>query len=188
MVAVGMIGVHVLDSLLICTYYLTVANDRRTQGQAMARFNAYIPDSLREAMDELEDINWSAVAQTAFLKRLEIERLKKTNMEAAKIERLRKSKEDAVESWNAVGNEAGKRWALEVAEYDDVVRVVSDSSEGWHMRNLVELTSGDEQASWDEVVEFWENWVGGILPDDEDVTNAFIEGFREGVREVYDEI
>ncbi|MGC8591321.1 hypothetical protein [Acidithiobacillus sp.] len=139
-------------------------------------------------MDELEDVNWSAVAQAAFSRTLEIERLKRTDMDAANIERLRKSKEGAIESWEAAGHAAGKRWALESAEYDDVVRVVSNTSEGWDMRSLVEVTSGDEPASWDDAVEFWENWAGGILPEDEDITSAFIKGFREGVQEIYDEI
>jgi hypothetical protein len=154
----------------------------------MARFNAYIPDSLREAMDELEDVNWSAVAQAAFLRTLEIERLKKTDMEAANIERLRKSKEGALESWEAVGHEAGKRWALEAAEYDDVARVASDTTEYFDARSLVAIVEDDEAPSWDEVNDFLEKWAGNKLPDNEDIQSAFVEGFREGVREVYDEI
>lgn len=90
----------------------------------MATMNIYLSDDLRERMKSHE-LNWSQVSASAIDAAIKLEETKGVSIMEAQLERLRKSKESNVERMHADGVAAGKRWALEVAEYEELERVAA---------------------------------------------------------------
>ena len=91
----------------------------------MARMNISVPDELRMRINAFGDqVNWSAIAQEAFVRQLNILEAKGTgDMETAVIERLRASKEK---------HQGGRKvdilrnvtaWCENHAEYDELQRI-----------------------------------------------------------------
>lgn len=147
----------------------------------MATMNIYLPDELRERMRS-HDLNWSKVSADAIESAINIENLKGENPMQAQLERLRKSKESNEEREHAEGVAAGKKWALESAEYDELERVVEidagdfgDPDDG--MNHLAGALSPDVWLSPNELKEE----IGGS-------SNSFIEGFIEGAAEVFKQV
>ena len=166
----------------------------------MPKITIYVPDDLKAEMDAAEKFepNWSALAQEAF--RLECGRLKnrkrsKGKMEAA-IERLRKSKERVENEEVVQGHRAGREWATNEAQYDELERVAK-----WHSGIQNEVIAqwnapfgaggwlyaeieNDGRPGSAEVDVFWEK-ITGV---DGEPSEAFALAFAEGAAEVYDEV
>ena len=157
----------------------------------MATMNLYLPDALKAEMEQCEGVNWSQVAQEAFRRTVEIEGIKAVNLNQAGIERLRASRESASDRKRAEAVAAGKTWALEVAEFDQLERVAGldpdefcgqPSAYGWG-DGLVAAVNGDESVQREEIEAFCEQHLGVDYPDAEQVA-----GFVEGAIEVFDEV
>src|SRR5258705_7140093 len=89
------------------------------KGDAMARINVSVPDSLKERMSALDArVNWSEVAQTAFEREIVKHNFEVENMEQV-IERLRVSKGEYEASENERGRKDGCDWACRYATYGD---------------------------------------------------------------------
>jgi len=151
------------------------------------RINLSIPGELKERMDKLADVNWSRVAQETFETHLTIYELKEKNMTTeAGLERLRASKKSNAEREEAEGIAAGKKWAIEDAEYDQLKRVadLSESNdEESPMALAVAILNDGDSASWQEVGECMENLFNTKEPSDD-----FITGFVQGAAEVFDQV
>jgi hypothetical protein len=80
----------------------------------------YVPDELKERMDDADSVNWSGVAQSAFEKVLRLHPKLTENEMQATIERLKASKTAQTDDVIAAGVEAGKKWAMEKASYLDL--------------------------------------------------------------------
>jgi hypothetical protein len=89
----------------------------------MARMSIYVPDELKERMDAVDSVNWSAVAQSQFERELRLHpKLTGDEMQAT-IERLKASKVAQTDEVIAAGVEAGKQWAMKEAEYLDLLKI-----------------------------------------------------------------
>lgn len=93
----------------------------------MARVNLSVPDNVKLKMDQLEGLNWSAIATEAFQSEIRLQELKMTKPKSneAGLERLRQSRAASKELREAEGVGLGKEWALEVAEHDELERVAA---------------------------------------------------------------
>lgn len=156
----------------------------------MATMNLYLPDALKAEMEQCEGVNWSQVAQEAFRRTVEIEGIKAVNMNQAGLERLRASRASKEETDRATGVAAGKQWALEVAEYDQLKRVAElDPDEiygeckdafGWGAQIVFAV---DGNADRGDIARFCEEHLGVADPGPE-----LVAGFVEGAIEVFDEV
>jgi hypothetical protein len=86
----------------------------------MARMSIYVPDELKERMDAVDSVNWSAVAQSQFERELRLHPQLSENEMQATIERLKASKIAQTDEVIAKGAEAGKKWAMERASFLDL--------------------------------------------------------------------
>jgi hypothetical protein len=176
----------------------------------MPKYSLYLPDDLLSAMREFKgtpvDPNWSAVAQEAF--RLEVQRLKNRKEGASKmqaaIERLRASKQRHANQDYTHGHSAGIKWATERAEYPELVRAAEYVSEntfddeadsrfhhmvagGFYAAIMDLRMEGREHirmssAEGADVQQFW------LEQGLENPTTAFVHGFADGAKEVFDEV
>ena len=90
----------------------------------MARMSIYVSDELKARMDERET-NWSAVAQDAFWLEINSTSTPATGNSdmTAVIERLRASKEKKEQEERPDWVDAGRKWAMNVADYDQLERI-----------------------------------------------------------------
>lgn len=157
----------------------------------MATMNLYLPDALKAEMEQCEGVNWSQVAQEAFRRTVEIEGIKAVDMNQAGLERLRASRAAKEETDRAAGVAAGKRWALEVAEFDQLKRVAEldpdeiygepSGAHGWGdvIVTAIDVNNNDRGDIW----RFCEEHLGVGDPGPE-----LVAGFIEGATEVFDEV
>src|SRR5262249_47730364 len=147
----------------------------------------YVPDELKAKMDSFdsEGPNWSGIAQAAF--QSECDRMHNRKKGAGKmnavIQRLRASKIKVEDQEHAAGLAAGRKWAMEDAEYDELARVVE-----WH-EGFVPGSAWDAPfgaGGWlfgkiendgtpleDDVDSFWEQFTGVAREPEE----SFVSGF-----------
>src|SRR5947208_13665450 len=88
-------------------------------GDAVARINVSVPDSLKERMSALDKVNWSEVAQSAFEREISKHNVEVSNMEQV-IERLRASKTEYETSEHDRGRKDGHAWACRRATYAEL--------------------------------------------------------------------
>ena len=156
----------------------------------MAKTTIYVPDDLRERMNAHPDENWSAVAQRAFDGHLDqlTSRMRVRNMTDL-VERLRASKNAHLESEQVVGKEAGRTWATNSAEYQELARLVAVPFDAWNDNDLSYNVgkgitgANDDNEGYSEINDFWELRAGTCEPSDE-----FVEGFCDGALEVWNEV
>ncbi len=159
----------------------------------MGRINLYISDALEERMSGLKDhVNWSRVAQDAFERAINIESLRaEGKMDEAKLERIRASRDSTEEKRQASGHAAGREWALDRAEFEQLERVVSldvgsiagDFGEDALPLWLTSAVTGAESPDPDDVSDYMETFFGTTKP-----SRASIDGFIRGATEVYSEV
>jgi hypothetical protein len=139
-------------------------------------------------MDKVgEAINWSAVAQRAFLEAALAQAVKKEQPDMSSVvERLRASKERVEKRDRDYGHQQGRRWAEQEAEYDELKRVAEiDTGKN------EELTEGVLQMAIDPEDEFSRgDWTDFILRCglSQSPSEASIEGFIDGATEVFDAV
>jgi predicted hydrocarbon binding protein len=154
----------------------------------MPRVTLYVPDDLKTRMDEAgEAINWSAVAQRAFMEAVLTRAVRKDASDMTSVvERLRASKERVEAAQQESGQDCGKTWAKETAEYDELERIARFHESGHDPSDLVaalrHLIDPEDEMSPHEWHSFWEQHGCG------EPTHAFAEGFIKGAVEVYDEV
>ncbi len=102
----------------------------------MARMSTYVPDELKARMDAIETVNWSSIAQTAFEREIRLHpKLTESEMQAT-IERLKASKLGQTDEVIAAGVEAGKKWAMEEAQYLDLKKVGAQLAQSFSIKSL----------------------------------------------------
>jgi hypothetical protein len=149
----------------------------------MARVTVYVPDDLKARMDEAgKDVNWSALAQRAFIEAALTQAVRKdqSNMDKV-VERLRASKERVQEADFEAGKTAGAQWAKQSAEYDELERLwkYAEDNQPEDEATLRRLIDPDENRDWRD---FWE------LLGRENPSENYVIGFAEGAVEVFDEV
>jgi hypothetical protein len=150
----------------------------------MARVTVYVPDDVKARMDEAgEDLNWSALAQRAFVEAALSRAVRKdqSNMDKV-IERLRASKERVQEADFEAGKTAGAQWAKQEAEYDELERLskyAEDGNQPEDEATLRRLIDPSEKLDWRDF---------GRLLGHENPSENYVIGFAEGAVEVFDEV
>lgn len=159
----------------------------------MATMNLYLPDALKAEMDEMEGVNWSRVAQDAFRATTEIERTKKVDITESGIQRLRNQREHAVSSRSAQALAAGKKWAIDEANYEELEAVAGiefggdafrgdPGAYGWGVC-LADALFGEGNWSRDDIEAMGERLFGKPYPGALEV-----EQFILGASEVFDKV
>jgi hypothetical protein len=156
----------------------------------MPRVTLYVSDDLKARMDAAgKAVNWSAVAQRAFLEAVLTRAVRKDASDMTSVvERLRASKERVEAAQLEFSKSCGNRWAKQSAEYDELERIArfdehaEEEVDLQRLQRLIDPT-GEMIArlyrTWDD---FWEQH------GDREVNDVFARGFVEGAVEVYDEV
>jgi hypothetical protein len=165
---------------------------RSTENLCM-RMNIWVPDELKARMDEVQHVNWSAIAQRAFEIEVNVARWKMVeNEEERVVERLRASKLREDEAEQIAGREAGQEWAQATAEYGELRRVANyehwgvtrDEDYPSTLASLILNVDDWREIDASDVRDLWQQ-----LRDREDEPDAaWVEGFVEGATEVWDEV
>jgi len=164
----------------------------------MARTTISVPDDLKKRMDRVkEPVNWSAVAAKAFdLKLGELARNRKEKTMDSVVERLRASKIQHVNAVERLGREAGRMWASNVAEYDELEHIADIDTNEWFNGEpmapygwcdyLAFAVLGTPQSELDGSVsqDFWDSAVGDSH-DPRITSEKWLEGFIDGATDVY---
>lgn len=153
----------------------------------MATLNVYLPEALKERMKDL-NLNWSQIATSAIGAAIELEERKAVSMEEASLQRLRESKRAAAAARGADAEGAGKQWALNVAEFDELERVAAlrdhaTTTKGELSYALAAAILDDDRPSGRDVSELFEQILGRAEPSDEEA-----RGFIDGAIEVFDQV
>jgi hypothetical protein len=162
-----------------------------------------IPDDLKKRMDKVADqVNWSAVAASAFEKKLgEIAESKETKDMNDVIQRLRKSKIESEGETFKEGRDAGKSWVENNAEVPELKRLdryhAENHRDAWYLctvesdafsaaEHLARAITGDNDLDRSGMREFWQ----GVLGDDEEKIHDddFLKGFVDGAMELWSEV
>ena len=167
----------------------------------MARTTISVSDDLKKRMDRVkEPVNWSAIAAEAFeLKLGEFARKRERKTMDNVIERLRASKIQRVNVVQRLGSEAGRVWATDVAEYDELERIANINADayffgqpnapyGWSDYLAFEIL-GTSQDDKDGSVssDFWDSALGDSR-DPRLESEKFLEGFIVGASDVFREV
>jgi hypothetical protein len=172
-----------------------------------ARTTISVPPELKEQMEAVEiSVNWSALACRAFEDKLaEIAAHKEKKDMNDIVARLRASKRQSEDEHYKEGFEAGREWAGDTAEAEDLQRLERWASEtrqrypGWD--RLFTIGDGTDtpvsylvvKAAWSEedidgysYENFWEQALGDntLAKDDP----SFVKGFVEGALALWDEV
>ena len=104
----------------------------------MARVSIYVPDELKARMDQAGDaINWSEIARPAFQAALAAYEHRKGQTMSTAVERLRASKQEYEQEESTSGEDAGRAWAKDDAEYGELVAI-----------SKIDLGAWAEEAAW----------------------------------------
>jgi hypothetical protein len=145
----------------------------------MARLNIYVSDELKARMDEVgDDVNWSEVVRPAIHAAVANHEHRRSPSMNSAIERLRASKQEAVQEDTADGKRDGREWAEATAEYKELSRIskIDDST----LDNLWRAVDPNLDES-----EFFKYVFGDI---DEEPSEEYVEGFIEGAKEFFSEV
>src|SRR5271169_5834626 len=93
----------------------------------MPRVTIYVPDDLKVRMDVAgEAVNWSAVAQRAFLEAILNQAVRKEQRDMnSVVERLRASKQRFESMDREHGHHRGRQWAEQTADYMELKRIAN---------------------------------------------------------------
>lgn len=167
----------------------------------MPRFTIYVSDALRAEMSEVEDVNWSAVAQASFeeeVARRRADAEEQLDMALA-TRRLKAAKRRLEREEITNANAAGARWAALHASYRELLNLVEHSSRPtveprdydptrvfWVMKRMAK----DEPEALDfedSSKEFWRIWSTSDNPSNEYVMN-FVTGALELFSQLRDDL
>lgn len=147
----------------------------------MARISVSVPDEMKAEMDSLGyRVNWSGVAQAAF--DLEIQRCrwpKEPDMSDV-IERLKASKTEFEAREQAEGQQDGRKWAMDKADYEELQTVAG--MELWRFQSPF-WSAFDRLLGLDDRADsFWTDW------DPKKPSDPYVQAFVEGAGEVWSEV
>jgi hypothetical protein len=146
----------------------------------MARINVSVPDSLKERMSALDQVNWSEVAQSAFEREIVKHNFEVTNMEQV-VERLRVSKGVYESSEHDRGRKEGQEWACRHATYGDLKAISKLEFDGDDFALQFDAALGNDPRRGES---FWINdETGRVLPSDE-----YVSGFWDAATDVFAEV
>lgn len=161
----------------------------------MPRLSIYVPGALKARMDERPEINWSAVAQKAFDLEMRLRASPGDQDMHAAVGRLRASKEISELEDRPEWVRAGRLWAMNDADYDDLKSIARIGTEF-----LNPLWDKDEQAYrltreiacarfGDEISELEIKDTADVIGGPDYQPNlSQLEWWLEGVRQIWNEV
>jgi hypothetical protein len=141
-------------------------------------------------MDAAGDaVNWSAVAQRAFLGAALSQAAKGNHDMTTVVERLRASKERIEVRDREFGHRQGRRWAEEEAEYDELWSVAKIAAWTIDVKYDEQLLQNviDPDTSFQADPRAWETFSDKYFGRGGPSVHM-IEGFIKGAKEVFDEV
>ncbi len=169
----------------------------------MPKISIYVPDEMKVRMDAAESrANWSAHAQRAFSIELDhLEAITEIKSMTDVIERLRASKQKLAQASIADGRIAGREWAMQSAEYDELKRVAALNADllleiyqepDIAARTIVIQAIVDDRDEARSILSR-DSDTGDLFSIDQDMVDAtltqeWLAGFVEGVQAVLVEI
>ena len=148
----------------------------------MARVSIYVPEDLKARMDEVPEgeINWSELARPVFLSVVTTYEHRKGNDMSTAIERLKASKAKYEQEEADHGEESGRKWALDQADYAELLRVsrinLEDLQYGGALNELRAAIDPENELESDE------------LPYDLDTDDGFAYAFILGAQKAFEEV
>ena len=151
----------------------------------MATMNLYLPDALKADMDEVEGINWSSLAQSAFRSAITERRAQTTMDKQAVAERIRSTAGTNSPKYQR-GKTDGQEWAAGYADADDLEAMSSvDLNAMWER-----AAEPDRGAAWvaDAIAQELGYDNAGDIFDDVKFTRSYIDGFVAGADDVWSQV
>lgn len=170
------------------------------------RTSISVPHDLKGRMDEVEHVNWSAIACKAFEQKLaEIASQKEKKTMTDVVQRLKGLKIKSEDAAFKDGFQTGQQWAKEKADPDQLAKLdecrSTDFLEDFIFKEndgdafgpneyLARLLSDEPEPTRSSCVAFWEEILGD--PAGKDMKKRFnvswLRGFAEGALQVWDEV
>ncbi len=196
--------------LTLCIWYSRMHNNSVLIGDFKmakhARTTISVPSALKVRMDAVDEtVNWSAVACQAFeLKLAEIIKRKGAKNVKEAIKRLKASKRKTDDARYREGSEAGKAWAMNEAEAEELQNLDSfregcEREGGWeewfttpkwnaafsNAEHIAFVAVGVIDGEWDriEAQDFLFRAVG-----EKEIDDRFLRGFVDGALEIWEEV
>ena len=153
----------------------------------MAKINLSIPDGMKQEMEEISGMNWSAVAAEAFQEVIHRHNFNGENMNEVK-ERLLASKAKFEKEMTEAGETSGRDWAKEVAEYGQIALLEKVKDYPGDLDALFALIADDPSDSY-EKSDFFETIFGDTWESDSSKHDnpQFCEGFVKGALALFKE-
>ena len=155
----------------------------------MPRVTLYLPGDLKARMDEVETVNWSAIAQQAFKEVvINLAARKETATMDDVVERLRASKESYVETEHKAGLALGEEWAKEAAKYGELLRIakaVEEARREIGVQTLQDLIDPEHKMDPGDWGSFWEDrgFSGDAEPSD-----VWVRAFADGAAKLFQKV
>jgi hypothetical protein len=156
----------------------------------MARITLYVPDDLKERMNQAGDsINWSEVVRPAINVALATFKHRKEQTMETVIERLRASREESRERDQIGGTEAGRQWARDHATFDELKRLAAAWKQipaGLGDQQYAEVffraVDPEREMTTEELREY-------CFGDEQvNVSDPYVSGFFEGAVDVFEDV
>lgn len=169
-----------------------------------SEMNVYLPKDLQAQVDSYKNqVNWSEVAQQAFVQKIsQLAAHKKDKTMSDILTRLRASKAATENEMTIAGTEAGRKWCENRAEYIQIKRLAGmrdalpldfdrfmESEESAALNIAAWACKGnfDTPYSWDEANQFWgKRGVGASTEQIEDLD--YVTAFHDAVETFWDKI
>jgi hypothetical protein len=196
--------------LTVCIGYSTMHNSGGPLGDFKmakhARTTISVPPALKARMDAVDEtVNWSAVACQAFeLKLAEIIRRRGAKNMKEAIERLKASKRKTDDTRYLEGSEAGKAWAMNEAEAEELQNLDSfregcESEGGWeewfatpkwnaafsNAEHIAFVALGVIDGEWDRTEA--DQFLAQAM-DEKQIDDQFLRGFVDGALEIWEKV
>jgi hypothetical protein len=151
----------------------------------VATLNISIPDQLKARMEASgENTNWSEVARAAFSYRVAANEHRKEPTMSSVVERLRASKAQRLDELKVEAEQAGRAWASDTAEHQELVALVGIDQQVEITVDVVYATLDPEkEMSAEEFMEYL-----GLTNVRESELEDYIGPFVDGAVAVFHEV
>jgi hypothetical protein len=149
----------------------------------------YVPDDMKERMDDVGDLNWSSIARSAFSTAMIRNNFQKEPIMEDVIERLRASKFEHEQRETIEGKKDGRAWAMKTASFAELRAIATldlDPYEGVQPPyDIVDQRLDHNNASAEESL-FYDHTERKMASDE--YVRAFVEAAGEVWEEVEDQL
>ncbi len=154
----------------------------------MPRMSIYVPDELKVGMDEIGDReNWSAIAQSAFSRIVQIRQPMEDEQMESVIQRLRGTRIVEEDRLRAEGIKEGRDWAMNHATFGQLERVGeidTDDIDEQDATYTLTCAAAGERLDGNEQQDMLEQMFGPHKV----ILGSRVIGFVEGAQEIWEQV